>query len=71
MFDKVRTVGTERAPLYGLLSDALGAPKWNFHKYLIDKAGRPLEAWPSSVKPESRAIESAIELALSAPDSKG
>jgi len=71
MFDKVRTVGTERAPLYARLSDALGTPKWNFHKYLIDKAGRPLAAWPSSVKPDSSEIESAIKLALSAPDSKG
>ncbi|MDX2082520.1 MAG: glutathione peroxidase [Rickettsiales bacterium] len=39
----------------------LASPKWNFHKYLIDKNGN-LIAWFSSVtEPESGAIIGAIE----------
>lgn len=64
MFEKIKTVGPERSPLYALLSDAQGAPKWNFHKYLVDKSGKPVQAWASAVKPESDEIIKAIEAQL-------
>jgi len=67
LFQKTKTLGSERAPLYALLSEAKGAPKWNFHKYLIDKRGRPVEAWPSSVSPQAPEIASAIERELLLP----
>src|SRR5688572_16319474 len=35
MFEKTKVVGEGRSPLYALLSDAYGPPKWNFHKYLV------------------------------------
>ena len=39
----------------------IGSPKWNFHKYLIDKNG-DLAAWfSSSTKPESKKIINKIE----------
>jgi glutathione peroxidase len=66
MFEKTKTIGQERSPLYALLSDAHGEPKWNFHKYLIDKHGRPVQAWPSKVEPGSPEIASAIEAQLAA-----
>lgn len=66
MFEKTKTVGQDRSPLYALLSDAHGEPKWNFHKYLIDKQGRPVQAWPSKVEPGSPEIASAIEAQLAA-----
>lgn len=66
MFEKVKVVGQDRSALYALLSDARGEPKWNFHKYLIDKHGRPVQAWPSAVKPDSPEIASAIEAQLAA-----
>lgn len=61
MFEKVKTVGDARAPLYALLSSSKGPPKWNFHKYLVGKDGVPVKAWPSSVPPESPEIADAIE----------
>jgi glutathione peroxidase len=64
MFAKTSVVGPERNGLYALLSDAKGAPGWNFHKYLIDKQGKPVQAWPSKVAPESPEIVSAIEAQL-------
>jgi glutathione peroxidase len=67
MFAKTNVIGPERNGLYALLSDAKGAPGWNFHKYLIDKQGRPVQAWPSKVTPESPEIVSAIEAQLAAP----
>ena len=67
MFQKLKTVGKDRAPLYALLSDAKGEPKWNFHKYLIDKHGQPVQAWPSPVPPDSPEIAEAIERELLLP----
>jgi glutathione peroxidase len=64
MFEKTKVVGQERNALYALLSDAYGEPKWNFHKYLIDKHGKPVQAWPSKVEPGSAEIASAIEAQL-------
>jgi glutathione peroxidase len=64
MFEKTKVIGQERSPLYALLSDAYGPPKWNFHKYLIDKHGRPVQAWPSPVAPGAPEIASAIEAQL-------
>jgi glutathione peroxidase len=66
MYEKTKTIGEGRSPLYTLLSDAQGAPKWNFHKYLIDKQGRPVKAWASPVEPGAPEIASAIEAQLAA-----
>lgn len=66
MFEKTKVIGPDRSPLYALLSDAHGEPKWNFHKYLVDKHGRPVQAWPSKVEPGSPEIASAIEAQLAA-----
>ena len=67
MFQKLKTIGTARAPLYSLLTAAKGEPKWNFHKYLIDKHGLPVEAWPSMVTPDAPEIARAIERELLLP----
>jgi len=67
MFQKLHAVGRSRAPLYALLAEAKGEPKWNFHKYLIDKHGQPVEAWPSAVSPDSPEIAQAIERELLLP----
>jgi glutathione peroxidase len=64
MFEKTKVVGEGRSPLYTLLSDAYGPPKWNFHKYLVDKHGKPVQAWPSATAPGSPEIASAIEAQL-------
>jgi glutathione peroxidase len=64
MFEKTKVIGAERSPLYALLSEARGEPKWNFHKYLVDKHGRPVEAWGSKVEPGAPEIASSIEAQL-------
>ncbi len=65
MFGKIRVAGPDAHPLYAELSRATGEPpRWNFHKYLIDRSGRPLASYPSRVAPESAQLVRAIEKAL-------
>jgi glutathione peroxidase len=64
LFEKVHTKGAERSEIFTLLSEAKGAPKWNFHKYLIDREGKVVAAFPSSVEPDSPELEQAVEKLL-------
>jgi glutathione peroxidase len=67
MFEKIKTTGAERAELYAILSAAKGEPQWNFHKYLVDKHGVPVQAWSGATMPDSAEIAQAIDAALAAP----
>lgn len=42
----------------------IGSPKWNFHKYLIDKNGHLVEWFSSKTSPTSKKITAAVEKAL-------
>ncbi len=64
---KEKVIGGEAHPFYSWIAAELGeagTPRWNFHKYLIDRTGALVGAWPSAVKPTSREITAAIEAAL-------
>jgi len=61
MFEKV---STKTHPIYQFLAAKHGAPKWNFHKYLVGKDGKVIAAFPSSVTPESPELKAAIEKSL-------
>lgn len=68
--DKESVRGSDAHPFYRWAYRELGprnAPAWNFHKYLVDKSGRLITAFPSRVAPTSLAVVAAIEAALSAP----
>ena len=57
--------GLKANPLFGELAKATGeAPRWNFHKYLVDRTGKPVQAFPSSVTPEDAKLVGAIEKLL-------
>jgi len=65
---KVSVTGEDAHPFYQWAKDALGAdnaPKWNFHKYLVDPNGNLVAAFPSAVKPQSRELTSIVDKALS------
>jgi len=65
MFSKTTVVGKQAAPLYVQLAKATGAPPaWNFHKYLIDRQGKPVASYSSKVEPGDKTLVSAIEKAL-------
>jgi len=67
MAAKEHVIGGNAHPLYRWIVQQLGeggAPRWNFHKYLIGKNGELLEAWGSRTAPEAPEVATAIEKAL-------
>lgn len=53
---------------YAMLGERAGSlPKWNFHKYLIDREGRQVAGFASAIKPDDPALIKAIEARLEAP----
>jgi len=65
MFEKTSVRGDNAEPLYRYLSSVTSdAPKWNFHKYLIDKNGKVVASFPSQVNPASPKLVQAIEKLL-------
>ena len=56
---------TNRDDLYQQLVDITGeVPSWNFGKYLIDKQGRPVAFFGSSVEPLSQELTTRIDALL-------
>jgi glutathione peroxidase len=69
MTEKVHVKGPDAHPLFVWLRQELGeaaAPRWNFHKYLVDGAGRAVASWPSAVEPTAPELTGAIERVLPA-----
>jgi glutathione peroxidase len=67
MFSKTLVKGSSANPLYQALAKATGqAPGWNFHKYLVDRSGKPLASYGSNVDPLSPTLVAAVEKALAA-----
>lgn len=59
--------GNDAHPFYKWAAQTLGedkAPKWNFHKYLIDPNGGLIAAFPSKVEPKSPELMAAVDKAL-------
>jgi glutathione peroxidase len=62
MYAKSRVTGDNADPFYRTLAQAAGTPpRWNFHKYLIDRNGRLAGSYNSFVAPESDKLIEAIE----------
>ena len=62
MFEKVRVKGAEADPFYRYLASVTGEqPRWNFHKYLIDREGRVVASFPSQVTPDDKRLVNKIE----------
>ncbi|HEY2337002.1 MAG TPA: glutathione peroxidase [Burkholderiales bacterium] len=52
-------------PLYSDLEKASGqAPKWNFHKYLVDRSGRRVESFATRIEPNDPKLTGAIDKLL-------
>ena len=67
---KQKVIGAGAHPFYRWIAEELGeagSPRWNFHKYLIDRDGALAGAWPSSVAPDAKELTAAIGAALDAP----
>jgi glutathione peroxidase len=67
LFAKVKVKGEGQAPVYRFLTADYGEPKWNFHKYLVDRNGKVIKAFATGIAPEDAALRAAVEAALDAP----
>ena len=64
---KVAVKGPQAHPFYIWARETLGAdhaPRWNFHKYLVGRDGKPIAGFGSTVEPLSPELTKAIETAL-------
>lgn len=65
MFEKSSVTSVKTNPLYETLLARTGqAPRWNFHKYLVDRSGERIESFGSRVEPSDSALVSALEKLL-------
>ena len=65
MMSKTVVSGSGKNALYVALEKASGKePKWNFHKYLIDRNGKVVGSFPGEVAPGNPALVAAIDKAL-------
>jgi glutathione peroxidase len=67
IFGKLEVKGKEADPLFRFLSERRengtlsSRPRWNFHKYLIDRQGRVRDFYLPFTKPEAGRLHKAIE----------
>ena len=68
MFAKISVKGKDTHPLYAELAKTTGsAPRWNFHKYLVDRSGRQVRSFESRVEPDDAQLVAEIERLLQSP----
>ena len=68
MFAPSQVTGRDANALFAGLARATGQPpKWNFHKYVVDRQGKPVAAFPSRVAPGDATLVATIEKALAQP----
>ena len=65
MYAKTRVKGFDADPLFKKLAQVSGqAPQWNFHKYIIDRNGKLVGSYGSSISPYNKTIIQKIEKLL-------
>lgn len=68
MFAKSKVTGSGSSPLFKELAQQSGAsPRWNFHKYLIDRQGEVVGSFTSETLPEDPRLLAGIQKALKSP----
>jgi glutathione peroxidase len=64
-FPMFAKTGLKTNPLYADLLRATGqAPRWNFHKYLVDRGGERVQSYGTRVEPSDAKLVNAIERLL-------
>ncbi len=70
IFDKVHVKGANTHPLFHFLSKRQlngqfnSPPRWNFHKYLVDRQGRVIDYFYSFTSPTSNRVKKVIRKLL-------
>lgn len=64
-FPMFAKIDLKTSPLYADLAKATGtAPRWNFHKYLIDRSGKHVQSFDTKVDPNDPKLVKQIEALL-------
>ena len=67
-FPMFAKIDLKKSPLYADLAKATGAsPRWNFHKYLIDRSGQQVQSFDTRVEPNDPKLVKQIETLLALP----
>ena len=67
MFEKSSVTSIKTNPLYAELLARTGqSPKWNFHKYLVDRDGKQVTSFGTRVEPDNGDLVGAVERMLAA-----
>ncbi len=67
MVEKEKVSGDNAHPFYIWAKEMLGfgtAPKWNFHKYIINREGKIINHFHSNASPKGKRVKDVIEKAL-------
>lgn len=70
VFENTRLIGEEASDLYKFLADKSRngvtsmSPKWNFHKYLVNRDGELVDYFFTITNPQSSKVRKAIEKLL-------
>ena len=65
MFEKAAGTRLDATPVYTELIARTGkTPKWNFHKYVVDRSGSRIRSFPSDIEPGDPAFIGTIESLL-------
>ena len=64
MTEKYEVKGDGAHPFYQWAASLEGAPRWNFHKYLIAPDGKMVESFPSADDPMGSKIRAAVDQLL-------
>ena len=65
MFEKSRVAKRTAEPLYQALAAEAGQfPRWNFHKYLLNRQGKVVGSFSSSITPNNADLVNQIEALL-------
>ena len=64
MFGQSSVKGDKANPLFRQLAAKEGAPKWNFHKYLIGRDGTVVDSYSAMTAPTDRSLVKEIEKQL-------
>jgi glutathione peroxidase len=68
MYEKQSVARLDANPLYAELAARTRAtPRWNFHKYVVDRDGANIASFASDIAPDDRALVRHIERQLSLP----
>ena len=70
LFEKVEVNGTDRHPLFGLLTDVsddqgeAGDVRWNFEKWLVSPSGQVVRRFRPQLEPDDPTLVAAVEAVL-------